>query len=266
MAVRPRRSASTEPPPGRRAGPGSRSRPTPSSRRSGSTSSPSSRRRAPTCRGSSSATPTRTRSSTYHLAIVERGASVEFDFLGMSFTPLERHGEGRIVESICELLPRGHVERILLSQDVCHDSPAPPLRRQRLHVPRRDVPAAAARGGRLRRRDPDDHGRQPAAAPDDRLTDRTPALRPGSVVPLDLDQDGGRAGPTVERLKPVSFARWSASRTNAAVGGAQIRPISGVVRPIGPWSRTNGKPAARRTRTQRLSPRASPRPTARRCP
>ena len=58
----------------------------------------------------------------YHLAIVERGATVEFDFLGMSFTPLERHGEGRIVESICELLARGHVERILVSQDVCHDS------------------------------------------------------------------------------------------------------------------------------------------------
>jgi phosphotriesterase-related protein len=58
----------------------------------------------------------------YHLAIVERGASVEFDFLGMSFTPRERHGEGRIVESICDLLARGHVERILLSQDVCHDS------------------------------------------------------------------------------------------------------------------------------------------------
>jgi phosphotriesterase-related protein len=58
----------------------------------------------------------------YHRAIVERGASVEFDFLGMSFTPLERHGEGRIAESICELLARGHVERVLLSQDVCHDS------------------------------------------------------------------------------------------------------------------------------------------------
>jgi phosphotriesterase-related protein len=58
----------------------------------------------------------------YHRAIVERGASVEFDFLGMSFTPLERQGEGRIVESICALLAAGHVERILLSQDVCHDS------------------------------------------------------------------------------------------------------------------------------------------------
>jgi phosphotriesterase-related protein len=40
----------------------------------------------------------------------------------MSFTPLERHGEGRIVDHIRELLARGHVERILLSQDVCHDS------------------------------------------------------------------------------------------------------------------------------------------------
>ncbi len=58
----------------------------------------------------------------YHLAIVERGASVEFDFLGMSFTPAERHGEAGAVALLCELLARGHAERILLSQDVCHDS------------------------------------------------------------------------------------------------------------------------------------------------
>ena len=58
----------------------------------------------------------------HYLAIVERGASVEFDFLGMSFTPQERHGEGRVVERLCELLARGHVERVLLSQDVCHDA------------------------------------------------------------------------------------------------------------------------------------------------
>jgi phosphotriesterase-related protein len=58
----------------------------------------------------------------HHLAIVERGATVEFDFLGMSFTPQERHGEGRIVELLTALLSRGHVDRILLSQDVCHDS------------------------------------------------------------------------------------------------------------------------------------------------
>ena len=58
----------------------------------------------------------------HYLAIVERGASIEFDFLGMSFTPAERHGEGRIVELLCELLSRGHVEHVLLSQDVCHDS------------------------------------------------------------------------------------------------------------------------------------------------
>ena len=58
----------------------------------------------------------------HHLAIVERGASVEFDFLGMSFTPTERHGEGRTVDLLRELLSRGHIDRILLSQDVCHDS------------------------------------------------------------------------------------------------------------------------------------------------
>jgi phosphotriesterase-related protein len=55
-------------------------------------------------------------------AVVETGASVEFDFLGMSFTPQERHGEGRIVELVCDLLAAGHAERVLLSQDVCHNS------------------------------------------------------------------------------------------------------------------------------------------------
>jgi phosphotriesterase-related protein len=57
----------------------------------------------------------------HYLAIIERGACVEFDFLGMSFTPQERHGEGRIVELTCELLSRGFADRVLLSQDVCHD-------------------------------------------------------------------------------------------------------------------------------------------------
>jgi phosphotriesterase-related protein len=58
----------------------------------------------------------------HYLAIIERGASVEFDFLGMSFTALERHGEPRLIELLCELLARGHVERVLLSQDVCNDA------------------------------------------------------------------------------------------------------------------------------------------------
>lgn len=57
----------------------------------------------------------------HYLALIERGASIEFDFLGMSFTPMERHGEGRIVELLCRLLERGHADRILLSQDVCHN-------------------------------------------------------------------------------------------------------------------------------------------------
>ena len=40
----------------------------------------------------------------------------------MSFTPTERHGEGRIVDLLLELLHRGHGDRVLLSQDVCHNS------------------------------------------------------------------------------------------------------------------------------------------------
>jgi phosphotriesterase-related protein len=57
----------------------------------------------------------------YYLEIIRRGASIEFDFLGMSFTPTERYGEGRVVELLCDLLSRGHADRILLSQDVCHN-------------------------------------------------------------------------------------------------------------------------------------------------
>ena len=58
----------------------------------------------------------------HHLEIIRRGANVEFDFLGMTFTPTERQGEGHLVELLCELVGRGHADRILLSQDVCHDS------------------------------------------------------------------------------------------------------------------------------------------------
>jgi len=57
----------------------------------------------------------------HYLEIVRRGANLEFDFLGMSFTPMEQHGEGRVADLLVELLSRGHGDRILLSQDVCHN-------------------------------------------------------------------------------------------------------------------------------------------------
>ena len=57
----------------------------------------------------------------HHLAIVERGACVEYDFLGMRFTPMEEHGEPRIIRLVLALLERGHGDRLLLSQDVCHN-------------------------------------------------------------------------------------------------------------------------------------------------
>jgi predicted metal-dependent phosphotriesterase family hydrolase len=58
----------------------------------------------------------------HYLEIVRRGANVEFDFLGMTFTPMERKGEGRIAGLVLDLLARGHGDRVLLSQDVCHTS------------------------------------------------------------------------------------------------------------------------------------------------
>jgi phosphotriesterase-related protein len=58
----------------------------------------------------------------YYLEIIRRGANIEFDFLGMSFTPMERHGEPRVIDLLLELLSRGHADRVLLSQDVCHNS------------------------------------------------------------------------------------------------------------------------------------------------
>jgi phosphotriesterase-related protein len=57
----------------------------------------------------------------YCLEIIRRGANIEFDFLGMAFTPQERHGEPRIIDLLLELLSRGHADRVLLSQDVCHN-------------------------------------------------------------------------------------------------------------------------------------------------
>jgi len=57
----------------------------------------------------------------HYLAIIKRGANLEFDFIGMPWER-ERIGEDRTVELLGELVGRGHADRILLSQDVCNDS------------------------------------------------------------------------------------------------------------------------------------------------
>ena len=58
----------------------------------------------------------------HYLEIIRRGASLEFDFLGMSFTPQEGLGEPRIIDLLRELLSRGHADRLFVSQDVCHNA------------------------------------------------------------------------------------------------------------------------------------------------
>jgi phosphotriesterase-related protein len=57
----------------------------------------------------------------HYLSLIARGASIEFDFLGMSSQPQEKYGEGRVIELLLELLHRGHADRVLLSLDVCHN-------------------------------------------------------------------------------------------------------------------------------------------------
>ena len=99
----------------------------------------------------------------YHAAIVGRGANVEFDFLGMDFTPVERHGEGRVLACCCELLEAGHTERILLSQDVCHDSRWPLRGHGYTYLAETFLPRLRARGGR--KTNPHADRRQPKPAP-----------------------------------------------------------------------------------------------------
>jgi phosphotriesterase-related protein len=57
----------------------------------------------------------------HYLAILDRGANLQFDFLGHRFDPVDEQREPRIIELIVELLERDYGAQILLSQDVCHD-------------------------------------------------------------------------------------------------------------------------------------------------
>lgn len=57
----------------------------------------------------------------YYLAILDRGASLQFDQLGASPESVGGAREPRLVELIVELLERGFASQLFLSQDVCHD-------------------------------------------------------------------------------------------------------------------------------------------------
>jgi predicted metal-dependent phosphotriesterase family hydrolase len=56
----------------------------------------------------------------FYLAVLDRGANLQFDFIGHRFG-VEEALEPRLVETIVELLERGHAPQLLLSQDVCHN-------------------------------------------------------------------------------------------------------------------------------------------------
>jgi phosphotriesterase-related protein len=56
----------------------------------------------------------------HYLAVLDRGANLQFDFLGQRFAN-EEAAEPRLIELIVELLERGFADQLLLSQDVCHN-------------------------------------------------------------------------------------------------------------------------------------------------
>ena len=104
----------------------------------------------------------------HYLAILERGANLEFDFIGMPWER-ERIGEARTIELVCELLGRGHADRLFLSQDVCNDSQLTAFGGNGYtYLTESFLPRLRA-AGVSRRGDRDDDGGEPAPAPDDRL-------------------------------------------------------------------------------------------------
>ena len=86
----------------------------------------------------------------HYLSLIARGASIEFDFLGMSFTPMEKYGEGKIIDLLLELLHRGHADRRPAQPRRLPQQPAASFRGQRLHLPSRMCPAAAPGAWRVR--------------------------------------------------------------------------------------------------------------------
>ena len=153
----------------------------------------------------------------HYLSLIRRGASIEFDFLGMSFTPTEVHGEGRIIDLLLELLHRGHGDRILLSQDVCHNSQ---LRRYGgngyTYLQETFLPRLRERGVSEAEIDAA-HDRQPAPHPDDRLADRRRTLvqrRCRGAPPRRCARRDGRGGAS-RRFRATTRRRAAAERGTA---------------------------------------------------
>ena len=117
----------------------------------------------------------------HYLAIIERGANdrVRLPRDVVHADRAARRGP-RSSSCCCELLARGHADRILLSQDVCHDSQLTRYEGNGYTYLAETFLPRLRDAGVSRRRDRDDDGREPAAAPDDRLDRR--ARQPSSVA------------------------------------------------------------------------------------
>ena len=126
------------------------------------------------------------------------------------FTPTERHGEGRIIDLLLELLLAA-TPTASCSARTCATTPTEALRGQRLHVPPRHVPAAAPGARRVPGGDRPDDDREPAADPDDPLgfaRGRRPRALPGELS-----------------RRPAAL-RWPAA-TNVPLRDSRVAPAAG---------------------------------------
>ena len=189
----------------------------------------SSRPRARTRRGSSSATPTRIRTSTTTWRSSERGAIVEFDFLGMSLharRAARRGSRRRAARASCSRAATwsGCCSR----QDVCHDSQLRRYEGNGYTYLADDVPAAAPCGGRERRGDRDDDGGEPASPADDRVD--AGAGPPAMAGPAGLRC--ALASPSDRRSRSAAGSRGRLIRDRALSVGPMAR-VDAPDRPVG---------------------------------
>ena len=84
----------------------------------------------------------------HYLAILDRGANLQFDFLGHRFDPVDEAREPRVVELLVDLLDRGYGSPGPAQPGRVPRHAAEGQRRLRLYVPPAALPACAPDSGR----------------------------------------------------------------------------------------------------------------------
>ena len=165
----------------------------------------------------------------HFLAILERGANLQFDFLGHRFQTEEAE-EPRLVELIVELLERGCGRAAAAQPGRVPQQPAQGTGRLRLHLPAAALPADPAHRGGRGGGDPADDGRQPAPHPDAALMSRRVARvhqlwrtrAPHRTLARHLTRDVREAVPDEANVGAAALA-WRVNRRGRTIPRADVR-------------------------------------------